>query len=470
MMLIKIAFRNILRNARRSLMTMSAIAVGVTALVLFGEFVGNVIAGLQTQTVRRSGHLSVFRTGYFNFGAGNPGAYGISDYQGVIRLIREDPVLAPRLSVVTPTVTLFGIAGNFDIDASKTFFGVGVVPSDRDHMRRWDEYGLLGAQISEDSGLRDNDETRGVIGVGLARVLGLCESLKLADCPAQPQAAEATSADRATPAPAKALLELAQRDRDTSPISREGTAPRLDLLAATTGGAPNVLSLYVSKAEPQGVRELDDNFVAMHFSLAQRLLYGRGERKALGIVLQLQHTEDIPAARARLVALLRERGLDLEVRDFTELQPFYKQVIGMFGAIFSFLAVIMGVIVLFTVVNTMSMSVMERTSEIGTARAMGLRRGGIRRQFLIEGWMLGAIGATIGLVLAAILAFLINHAGLTWTPPNQASPIPLRVLTSGVGLLNAGVWLGLVVMSTFAALLPANRAARLPVVDALRHI
>ncbi len=55
MMLIKIAFRNILRNARRSLMTMSAIAVGVTALVLFGEFVGNVITGLQTQAVRRSG-------------------------------------------------------------------------------------------------------------------------------------------------------------------------------------------------------------------------------------------------------------------------------------------------------------------------------------------------------------------------------------------------------------------------------
>jgi putative ABC transport system permease protein len=208
----------------------------------------------------------------------------------------------------------------------------------------------------------------------------------------------------------------------------------------------------------------------MHFSLAQRLLYGRGERKALGIVLQLQRTEDIPAARTRLVALLREHGLDLEVRDFTELQPFYKQVIGMFGAIFSFLAVIMGVIVLFTVVNTMSMSVMERTSEIGTARAMGVQRGGIRRQFLIEGWMLGAIGATVGLVLAAILASLINHAGLTWTPPNQASPIPLRVLTSGVGLLNVGVWLGLVVMSTLAALLPANRAAWLPVVDALRHI
>jgi putative ABC transport system permease protein len=468
MILIKIAFRNILRNARRSLMTMSAVAVGVAALVLFGEFVGNIITGLQTQTVRQYGHLTLFRTGYFNFGAGNPGAYGISDYERLIRLIKEDPVVAPRVSVVTPSVTLFGIAGNFDIDASKTFIGVGVVPSDHDRIRRWDEYGLFDGQAPSDSGLRDDDETRGVIGVGLARVLGLCESLKLADCPARPQAAEEPHREPA--GPAKAILELAQRDRDTGQASHQNAAPRLDLLAATASGAPNVLSLYVNKAEPQGVKELDDNFVAMHFTLAQRLLYGRGERKAVGIVLQLRRTEDMPVVRARLVSLLKERGLDLEVRDFAELQPFYKQVIAMFGAIFSFLAVIMGVIVLFTIVNTMSMSVMERTSEIGTARAMGVRRGGVRRQFVIEGWLLGAIGATIGLVLAAVLAFVINHAGLTWTPPSQASPTPLRVLTSGVGLLNLGVWVGLVAMSTLAALLPANRAARLPVVDALRHI
>ncbi|HYY61006.1 MAG TPA: FtsX-like permease family protein [Burkholderiales bacterium] len=468
MMLIKIAFRNILRNARRSLMTTSAIAVGVAALVLFGEFVGNVITGLQTQSVRRYGHLTVFRTGYFNFGAGNPGAYGIGDYQGVMRLIKDDPVIAPRLRVVTPNVTLFGIAGNFDIDASKTFFGFGVVPSDRDRMRKWDEYGQFDAPVADDSGLRDDDETRGVIGVGLARVLGLCESLKIADCPARPQPAAEVS--HAGPAPAAAVLELAERDREPGAGARDGTAPRLDLLAATTAGAPNVLSLYVSKAEPQGAKELDDNFVAMHFSLAQKLLYGRGERKAVGIVLQLQRTEDMPAVRARLAALVKDHGLDLDVRDFAELQPFYTQVIGMFGAIFSFLAVIMGVIVLFTVVNTMSMSVMERTSEIGTARAMGLRRGGIRRQFVIEGSLLGALGATIGIVLAALLASSINHAGLTWTPPNSASPVPLRVLTSGVELLNFAVWLGLVLMSTLAALLPANRAAGLPVVDALRHI
>ena len=69
----------------------------------------------------------------------------------------------------------------------------------------------------------------------------------------------------------------------------------------------------------------------------------------------------------------------------------------------------MGVIVLFAVVNTMTMNVMERTNEIGTIRAMGVRRNGIRAQFVIEGWMLGAIAATVGVVLAFGVAAAINH-------------------------------------------------------------
>lgn len=467
-MLLKIAFRNIFRNSRRSAMTIAAIAVGAIAMILFGEFMTFVTRATLTQTVERGGHLSVFKTGYFNFGAGNPAAYGIGGYTDVLRLIENDPTLKPLINVVTPTVSLFGIAGNFDIDASKTFLGSGFIPSDRERMRHWDQYGVTVGRRLPESGMSDQDETRGVIGVGLARVLGLCERLALADCPPRPRPAETmVAADSQTVAD---LAELVARDRDPSQAADAGGLPRLDLLAATAGGAPNVLSLYVSKAEPQGVKELDDTYVAMHLALAQQLLYGRGERKAVAIVLQLNRTEDMGLVRARLNTLFQEKGLDLEVRDFTELQPFFKQVIALFGAIFSFIAVIMGVIVLFTVVNTMSMSVMERTNEIGTARSMGVRRSGIRHQFLIEGWLLGVIGATLGLILAAVAATLVNHSGLTWTPPGQASTVPLRVLTTGVAPLNIGVWLGLVVMATIAAFIPANRAARLPVVDALRHV
>lgn len=128
----EIAFRNVLRNRRRSAMTLLAISVGTLGIILFGEFVRFVTAGLETNAVEKVGHMTVFRKGYFAFGAGNPGEFGIDDYQGVAKLIRDDRELGPRLNVVTPIVSLAGIAGNFELDASKTFLGTGVVPSDRD--------------------------------------------------------------------------------------------------------------------------------------------------------------------------------------------------------------------------------------------------------------------------------------------------------------------------------------------------
>jgi putative ABC transport system permease protein len=466
-MLLKIAFRNIFRNTRRSLMTLLAIAVGGIAIVLFGEFVAFIRAGLETNAVEKVGHLTVYKRGYFDYGAGNPAAYGIDHYADVIRLIQDDPQIAPKLNVVTPTVSLTGIAGNFDIDASKTFLGTGYVPAAWDAMRRWDEHAVNRRRILPPSGLREDDETRAVVGVGLARVLGLCEPLHLADCPAR---ALPASAKAAPPDPgASDLVALAAADRDDQPAASADGAPRLDLLAATASGAPNVMTVTVARAEPQGARELDENVVVLHFNLAQKLLYGRGERKAVGIVVQLKRTEDLAAVRARLVSIFEAHHLDLEVRDFAEREPFYKQAVGMFAAIFLFIALIMGVIVLFTVVNTMGMSVMERTNEIGTARAMGVRRGGVRRLFLLEGAMLGAMGASVGVLAAQLVAWLFNRAGATWTPPGQASPVPLEVMTSGGGLL-VGAWLGLVLMATLAAVVPANRAARLRVVDALRHV
>jgi putative ABC transport system permease protein len=68
-LLLKIASRNILRNGRRSLMTVLAIAVGASAMLLFGEYLAFMILGLQTTMVQRIGHLTVSRQGYFALGS-----------------------------------------------------------------------------------------------------------------------------------------------------------------------------------------------------------------------------------------------------------------------------------------------------------------------------------------------------------------------------------------------------------------
>jgi len=473
MRLLSLALRNLLRNRRRSLATVVAMVIGSVAILLFGGYIQNIEDGMQTDYVRGGGHLQLQHRDYFLYGSGDPAAYGIADYRHVIDVVRADPVLAPMLTVVTPTLEFDGIAGNFAAGVSKTIFASGVVVEDQNAMQLWNDYGFPG-----DGGklaLTGTAENAAIIGTGVARVLRLCAPLHVSNCP-QPTTAPASTG---APLPAD-VADLATADREVaqSAVHSEigdgqvaDAGPHIELLAATTGGAPNVARLDVVKAESLGMKEADDAFIGLHLQAAQRLLYGSGTPEVNAIALQLRHTSQIPLARARLAELLQTslKAFPLAVYDFRVLNPYYDQTLGFFGAIFSFIAVLIGAIVLFTVGNTMNAAVVERTVEIGTLRAMGQRRAGIRRLFLGEALLLGVFGAVTGVVVALLLAALINHSGLTWTPPGRINPIHLHVRVWGEWRLVLGTGLGLLWVAAMSAWWPAGRAARLQVVEALRH-
>jgi putative ABC transport system permease protein len=459
---LSLALRNLLRNRRRSLTTLLAMVIGAVTILVFGGYSRNITLSLQTSYVMRGGHLQIQRKDYFLYGSGNPAAYGIADYQRVIDVVARDPVLAPMLRVVTPMISLGGIAGNFAAGVSRTIIGSGSVVADRNRMRGWNDYHL--PIDLPPSALTGTAEDAVVIGNGVARVLELCEPLAVSNCPrhAKPEAAAGASA----PADVTALAALEAR-----PATATGEA-RIELLAANVHGAPNVASLRAVKAERQGFKEIDDMFVGMHLTQAQRLLYGSEKPQATAVVLQLVHTRQIPAAKARLAEVLATtlNGEPLEVQDFEALNPFYGQAVGMFAAIFGFMAVLIGAIVLFTVSNTMSMAVVERTAEIGTLRAMGLRRSGIRRLFMSEALMLGVIGAAAGVAAALSVAWLVNHTGLTWLPPGQVDAVPLTVRVWGETSMMLGTAALLALVAVVSAWWPSRHAARMLIVDALRHV
>jgi putative ABC transport system permease protein len=464
----RIAFRSVFRNGRRSAMTIGAVCVGTVATLLLSALLIHVMLEFQTSAVRRTGHLTVYKRGYFDFGSANPAAYGIDHPVSLIALIRKDPVLRDMVTVVTSVQNVFGIAGNYEADVSKTFFGTGVVPVDRWRMRQWNDFDILPPD-PRDRPLADNAVDVGITGTGLARILALCSLPKLANCKTRPhthvvipsQESEKLSNDfAALAASEKAVVASTASNRKR---------PRLDLLAATSNGAPNVVSLYVDHAEGQGIKEYNDNYIVMNIKLAQELVYGQSEPKVTGIVTQLYHTKDIEPARHRLAELFRSKKLDLEVRDFKELTPLYNQALGFFGLLITFISLILGIIVSFTIVNTMTMNIMERTNEIGTMRALGVQKSTIRGQFIVEGAIIGALGATVGVILAVLIAFAINHSGLMWSPPTVASKIPLQLYLFGNPSLILVTWSVLIALSTAASIWPSNRAASLPVVDALRH-
>lgn len=459
-----LAWRNLLRNQRRSLMTLIAMVLGLVAVLLFGGYVTDIKYGLQSEFVRRTGHLQIQQKDYFRLGSGNPTAYGIASYERIVTAIKQDAALAPLLVVVTPTLQFGGVAGNFAASVSRTVFVNGVVVEDQNRMGGWNDYGLriLSRQLSLSGTAPDS----AVIGTGVARVLEMCAALKVPDCASTSAKVEPQGKD--LPDDIAALTGASTHSPAASGVGKQ----RIELLAGNARGAPNVASVNVVRAEFQGLKELDDVYVGLHLSQAQRLIFGAGSPQVTAIVLQLQHTAQIPVARERLEYLLKTTLKDepLAVFDYETLNPYYGQALAMFASIFGFISVLIGAIVLFTVSNTMSMAVMERTVEIGTLRAIGLRQTGIKAMFLTEGIVLGCFGAVLGIGAALGFAWFINQLGLTWIAPGRIEPSPLAVSLSGEHGLMLVSAVGLVIVAALSAILPASRAARMNIVDALRHV
>jgi putative ABC transport system permease protein len=468
-----LALRNLLRNRRRSLATLLAMIIGLSAVLVFGGYASNVVHGLETAVVKRSGHIEIQRQGYFRDGSDNPTSYGIAQYQRIIDLVKNDPVLRPMVVVVTPTLEFGGIAGNFAAGVSRSVAATGVDVTERNRMFLWNDYDEI--NYANPLALAGTPDDSVIIGSGVARKLQLCGPLKVSDCaqppgpePAAEHAASASSTGSAARAEPDDLLRLSDQERSSEPAKRE---TQIELLAANTRGAPNVINVNVVAADNVGVKEWDDVYLVMHLKEAQRLIYGSGPPQVTAIMLQLKHTSQVPAARSRLETLLKGplAGQPLELQDYDSLNPMYRQSVNFMASIFSFIAVLIGVIVLFTVGNTMSTAVAERTVEIGTLRAIGLRRSGIRALFIIEGVLLGLAGAILGALCALAVAFLINHSGLTWTPPGYIYAYLVQVsILQNLPLL-FGSSAGLVIVAALSAWWPAGRAAGMDIVDALRH-
>ncbi len=507
---LQLALRNLLRNRRRSLATLLAMAVGSASILLFGGFSANVDYELLTRHVRKGGHLQVQQRDFYLYGSGDPIAYGLADHGRILKAIRDDEVLSSLVRVATPTLQFGGIAGNSAAGVSRTIIGAGFVAEDINRMRDWNEFGLR--TTAPPSALQGSAADAAVVGTGVARVLLMCEALKIANCPAvqkKSTASDAPSGDIRTKANGKAKAkangkahgksngkgngkangksngngngsgngsalpaDIAQLSLQEAQAAPAAGPRRIDVLVASARGAPNVASLEVIRAEDQGVKELDDVSIMLHLARLQTLIYGKLPPGATAIMLQLARTEQIEQARARLVTVLAgfSATQPLAVLDFRQLNPFYVQTMQMFDTIFGFVFVLIGGIVLFTVSNTMNTSVVERTVEIGTLRAMGLRRGGILRLFVAEGALLGCAGALLGAVLGLVLAAVVNQVAMPWLPPGNVELVPFTVRVWGESRLILGTLVGIVCIATVSAWWPAYRAARLDIVDALRHV
>ena len=129
-----------------------------------------------------------------------------------------------------------------------------------------------------------------------------------------------------------------------------------------------------------------------------------------------------------------------------------------------------GIIALVTaslgIVNTMVMSILERTREIGVLKSLGADDSDIRRMFLIESGLIGTIGASIGIVVGWVITLIATTIAHSYMVKEG---VPLFELFSFPLWLIAGALAFGLLVSLAAGLYPSTRAARVDPVEALRH-
>jgi putative ABC transport system permease protein len=235
------------------------------------------------------------------------------------------------------------------------------------------------------------------------------------------------------------------------------------LLATTVDGAMNTVDLEVAGIFRSFSRDYDARAITIPLQAAQDLM---GTADANRVVLLLDDTSKTADVAARAASIMNARGL--AVKTWQQLSDFYANTVELYDRQFQVLNVIILLMVALGVTNAVNMAVFERFGEFGTMRALGNRGWDVVRLIMMECTLLALIGTAAGVAVAALLALVVSAIGIPMpAPPNSnvgytaaIALVPRVVLqTIAVGI----------VATVLAGVIPALRARRVSIADALRQ-
>ena len=133
------------------------------------------------------------------------------------------------------------------------------------------------------------------------------------------------------------------------------------------------------------------------------------------ILMKAENPYQAKAIIAELNQKFKDAGLDVYAMDWRAAAYSYSQSVEGIGLVFNILIIILAIVVFIIIMNTMIVSVIERTGEIGTMRAIGAEKKFVRRLFFSETLILTSISSVLGIILAAIIMAIFNSLNITIT-------------------------------------------------------
>ena len=326
-------------------------------------------------TARDTGHLTLSTPGYFEQDEDMPLSNGLDNVQALTKSIIGDS----DVRGVQPRVYFSGLVSNGS--KSTIFMGTGV------NEREFDMKGPFldvrsGQTLSDVKSPRyDSQEPQVMLGTDLAR-----------------------------------NLKVAVGDWVT-------------LLATTSDGALNAFDFKVQGIYSTGVPELDKRQLYVHITTAQELL---ASDKVSTLSVFLFETNKTSTVQQRIRMALdkqdAQQGSEIEITPWQDRAFFYTKVKDLYDRIFGIMGAVMALVVFVSLFNTMTMSVTERTREIGTLSALGCYPSEIVAGFLKEAGLLAVIGSAIGALVSGLVSVLLLVVDIQMPPPpGRTEGYPLNI-------------------------------------------
>lgn len=410
----RIAFLNLQRNKRRSVLSVLIIAIAIFALTSAGGFGLYTYDSLKESTARDTGHLTISQPDFFEKDEEMPLANGLSDGTQITQqLIANDKVRG-----VQPRIEFTGLVSNGS--KSTIFVGTGVNEREFDMKGPFLDVRQGKTLSSIQSSRYDPSEPEVMFGVDLARNL----NVSIGDW--------------------------------------------VTLLATTSDGALNAYDYKVRGIYSTGVPELDKRQLYIHIKSAQDLL---GSDKVSTLSVFLFDTEQTMPMKLWVEQQLADMSLaePVEVTPWQERAFFYTKVKDLYDRIFGIMGAVMALVVFVALFNTMTMSVTERTREIGTLSALGTYPREIVSGFVRESALLALIGSFIGGVISLLVSLLLMVVDVQMPPPpGRTEGYPLNIYFSPELLSMTAV--GVLLICVIAAWLSAAKGVKKPITEALIYV
>jgi len=415
-MLFKLALRNVFRYKRRTVITFSAIALGLGLLVTGVSL----YEGADKQTFNsiinnQTGHLKILAQGYFERKDDLPLKYTLDDPQKLKSIVRNTPGITEVEGRILFQATL--ISGTDELPC----LGVGIEPETDAVIFKIKESLKKGEFL-------ENEDQKILIGQALAEDLGL----------------------------------------------EVGDVCVLRMFISTEDFVWNALDLEIKGIFETENPIVNNSTVFIPLSLAQINL--GLENAVTEITVRLDDQKQLTNIKASLEESFLFAGIHPRIVSFKEISSDFLELARMKSRVQALLPLIMLLIATLGIVNTMLMAVMERVKEIGMLAAMGMRKKEIIFLFVVEGALIGFFGSLVGCVLGGLGGWYLETKGLDISFMGEeitdliTSSFPIKDVYYGdltMGILVFTLIFGTVI-AALVSLYPAYRAAKLDPAKALR--